>query len=380
MKYIKYLVIITLLLIPLNVFADNEVSTSSFSFGYLDKKQGRVKNATFELQNISGEKITDITADLSGEYKVLYRLYHIDYEELKDSEIFRIFDEEHRIIIKELLSDSKYTNVEEFNDYFSNIEPDEIIQYISEATPGMDGWGIFGNTPVRIVEKNSEYPINLYINVHFEMIKVLNKMDFIIYFEGVPRYIDKKDDIKNVHEERFKKDPVTGEYEAFGDETSEFKQKYLKVKTYQSYNDNCIQRPLEAPLQGVEDCDMLTLYKNILEETIMLEDKIDLISYFNNRFNSDSISIIDVEDKSILKIENNVIVPLKIGSTRIKMNVDNDIYYFKVNIKDLKGSSNIPNNPNTGIISTILSLLVIIASVVILTNKNIIIRRKYDRN
>ena len=379
MKYIKYLVIVILLLIPLNVFAENKVFANSYSFGYYDQKLGHVKNATFEVQNISGEKVLDIKADESGEYIFPFNYYTI-YEEVKDSEIFLIFDEEHREIIKELLSDDKYLNEDTFNEFVSNVEKDEIIQYINEASPGMNGWGIFGHTPIRIVEKNTDYPIYLYINVYFEVVMNLNSFDFVLSFQGVPYYLDKTDDIREVHKDRYKEYLETGNYVYVGEESSDFKENYLQVKRYQSYSNNCLPRELESALQGIEDCDMLTLYKNILEETIMLDDKIDLISYFNNRFNSDSISIMDVEDKSILKIENNVIVPLKIGSTRIKMNVDNDIYYFKVNIKDLKSNSSIPNNPNTGIISTILSLLVIIAAVVILANKNLVIRRKYDRN
>ena len=199
MKYIKYLVIVILLLIPLNVFAKSVVYSSGYSFGYLDQKLGRIKNATFELQNISGEKITDITADLSGEYDILYRLYSVDYEELEDSDLFLIFDEEHREIIKELLSNNKYRNIEEFNEYISTIETDEIIQLAITSPPGLDGWGIVGNTPVRMVEKNSEYPICLYNNVYFRIIFELNETKLSISMLGEPYYIDKTDDISQIH-------------------------------------------------------------------------------------------------------------------------------------------------------------------------------------
>ena len=84
-------------------------------------------------------------------------------------------------------------------------------------------------------------------------------------------------------------------------------------------------------------------------------------TYNINNYLKDS-SYVWIEDNSILKIENKEIIPLKVGSTNVLIQNDEDVLLLNVNINEL-------NNPKTGVNYIAFGLLIIISFGIILFYK-----------
>ena len=341
MKKLLITILLLILLIPLKVNAGTtNISTKFVSFYYYDIQMNQIKNREFELQNMSGEKIVDLTRNSRGLYTVPLYIYNKEYNPNDKKELL-FFDEEHRSIIEELISNNNYSNPAIYNEYISNIETDDIIFKISEGKTGYDGWGIFGKIPLKIVEKTENNPKTLYINATFDIRRHMTKMDLSIELRGEKHIIDSDADIREIHDERFKEEIGSNSFEFYTTSSEEFDNKYPKLKSIENY------MICSSPIEGVEihedeplPCQDV-LIDNSAFETIDISDSINLRQYFKNLAQDTNIEILDVEDKTILKISDGKIIPLKKGETTIKMKIKNDIYNFKVKI-----TGDIPN-PNT---------------------------------
>ena len=353
MKKILIAILFLILLIPFKVNAGTvNISGKFLNFYYYDIQMNQLKNKEFELQNMSGEKIIDLTMKNDGSYTIPFEIYHKEYNPDDNIELM-LFDEEHRAIIEEIISNDNYSDYNTYNEYISNIRTDDIFFSISEGREETTNWGIRGKIPLKIVEKTSNNTKAIYIFATVSLTKN-NRMELSVYIGEEMHLIDKDANIREIHNERFIDEISTSTFEYDSITIPDgFNDKYTIIKAFGNYGE-CIELiEGESWREGYPPLCFNTLIDNSAFETIDISDSINLKEYFKKLAKDSNIEILDIEDKTILKIQDGKIIPLKKGETSVKMKIKDNIYNFRIKVTgDI-------SNPNTSFTSIIFILLFI---------------------